>query len=121
MGVCAPAAIAIVAVAMAIAIEIERTRERSIKATFLRKRRCASGGYGCSHPREIATSGVEFQIAGAAEQGRAARAIGAYLASGKTRWPITQADADAFVPPLPVGTEPKVSTVMEPATGEVKQ
>jgi hypothetical protein len=30
---------------------------------------------------------------------RAARAIGAWLAGGKAVWPITQADADAFVPP----------------------
>ena len=28
---------------------------------------------------------------------RAARAIGAYLAGGKSAWPVTQADADAFV------------------------
>jgi len=34
---------------------------------------------------------------------RAARAIGAYLAGGKTAWPITQVDADAFVPPTPSG------------------
>jgi hypothetical protein len=33
---------------------------------------------------------------------RAARAIGAYLASGKSKWPITQEDADAFVPPVPL-------------------
>jgi NADPH-dependent glutamate synthase beta subunit-like oxidoreductase len=31
---------------------------------------------------------------------RAARSIGAYLQSGKQKWPITQEDADAFVPPL---------------------
>ena len=30
---------------------------------------------------------------------RAARAIGAYLQGGKQTWPITQPDADAFVPP----------------------
>jgi hypothetical protein len=30
---------------------------------------------------------------------RAARAIGAYLQGGKKTWPITQPDADAFVPP----------------------
>jgi hypothetical protein len=37
---------------------------------------------------------------------RAARAIGAWLAGGKTTWPITQADADAFVPPTPIGAAP---------------
>jgi len=37
---------------------------------------------------------------------RAARAIGAYLAAGKTTWPITQADADAFIPPTPIGATP---------------
>ena len=30
---------------------------------------------------------------------RAARAIGAWLAGGKSVWPITQEHADAFVPP----------------------
>ncbi len=34
---------------------------------------------------------------------RAARAIGAYLQSGKQKWPITQADAHAFVPPVQLG------------------
>ena len=34
---------------------------------------------------------------------RAARAIGAYLRSGKQKWPITQEDADAFVPPVAIG------------------
>jgi hypothetical protein len=37
---------------------------------------------------------------------RAARAIGAYLAGHKTTWPITQADADAFVPPAVLGASP---------------
>jgi NADPH-dependent glutamate synthase beta subunit-like oxidoreductase len=44
---------------------------------------------------------------------RAARAIGAYLAGGKSTWPITQADADAFVPPTAIGAAPK------PAPSEV--
>jgi hypothetical protein len=34
---------------------------------------------------------------------RAARAIGAWLQGGKQKWPITQEDADAFVPPLAIG------------------
>jgi NADPH-dependent glutamate synthase beta subunit-like oxidoreductase len=46
---------------------------------------------------------------------RAARAIGAYLQGGKQTWPVTQADADAFAPPVPVGAsaraEAKQTTV----------
>jgi len=42
-------------------------------------------------------------------------AIGAYLAGGKTTWPITQADADAFQPPTAVGAAPAAAT---PATTE---
>ncbi len=38
---------------------------------------------------------------------RAARAIGAYLAGNKTKWPITQADADEFVAPTPIGVAPQ--------------
>jgi NADPH-dependent glutamate synthase beta subunit-like oxidoreductase len=34
---------------------------------------------------------------------RAAKAIGAYLQGGKQTWPITQADADAFTPPVALG------------------
>ena len=42
---------------------------------------------------------------------RAARAIAAWLAGNKTVWPITQADADAFVPPgLANATAAAVST-----------
>jgi len=42
---------------------------------------------------------------------RAARAIAAWLAGNKTVWPITQADADAFVPPgLASATAAMVST-----------
>jgi homotetrameric NADPH-dependent glutamate synthase len=69
---------------------------------------------------DIVTGGATVILAMGAGR-RAARAIGAYLESGKTRWPITQADADAFVPPLPIGAEPPVSLSTEPATGEVKQ
>jgi homotetrameric NADPH-dependent glutamate synthase len=47
---------------------------------------------------------------------RAARAIGAYLAGGKSTWPITQADADAFVPPTPLGATPADAT---PASSEI--
>jgi hypothetical protein len=69
---------------------------------------------------DIVTGGATVILAMGAGR-RAARAIGAYLAGGKTRWPITQADADAFVPPLPVGVERQASPSTEPATGEVKQ
>jgi NADPH-dependent glutamate synthase beta subunit-like oxidoreductase len=34
---------------------------------------------------------------------RAAQSIGAYLQSNKQKWPITQEDADAFVPPVALG------------------
>ena len=47
---------------------------------------------------------------------RAARAIGAWLAGGKSHWPITQAEADAFVPPVAIGTPSASST---PASSEV--
>jgi glutamate synthase (NADPH) small chain len=45
---------------------------------------------------------------------RAARAIGAYLAGGRSTWPITQADADAFVPPTAIG-----ATAATPASSEI--
>ena len=47
---------------------------------------------------DIVTGGATVILAMGAGR-RAARAIGAYLAGGKRTWPITQADADAFVPP----------------------
>jgi NADPH-dependent glutamate synthase beta subunit-like oxidoreductase len=34
---------------------------------------------------------------------RAAKAIGAYLQGNKQTWPVTQADVDAFVPPVALG------------------
>jgi NADPH-dependent glutamate synthase beta subunit-like oxidoreductase len=69
---------------------------------------------------DIVTGGATVILAMGAGR-RAARAIGAYLAGGKSKWPITQADADAFVPPLPIGVERQASPSTEPATGEVKQ
>ena len=51
---------------------------------------------------DIVTGGATVILAMGAGR-RAARAIGAYLASGKSKWPITQDDADAFVPPTPIG------------------
>jgi homotetrameric NADPH-dependent glutamate synthase len=68
---------------------------------------------------DIVTGGATVILAMGAGR-RAARAIGAWLASDRSRWPITQADADAFLPPLPVGAPepPGVSTSAQPS--EVK-
>jgi glutamate synthase (NADPH) small chain len=63
---------------------------------------------------DIVTGGATVILAMGAGR-RAARGIGAYLASGKSTWPITQADADAFVPPTPIGASPTtVSTEVQP-------
>jgi glutamate synthase (NADPH/NADH) small chain len=51
---------------------------------------------------DIVTGGATVILAMGAGR-RAARAIGAWLAGGKAHWPVTQADADAFVPPTPIG------------------
>ncbi len=64
---------------------------------------------------DIVTGGATVILAMGAGR-RAARAIGAYLAGGKSKWPITQEEADAFVPPLAVG----VSAATEAAASEVK-
>jgi len=44
---------------------------------------------------------------------RAARAIGAYLQNGKRKWPITQEDADAFMPSLGPGANAAVTSQSE--------
>jgi glutamate synthase (NADPH) small chain len=63
---------------------------------------------------DIVTGGATVILAMGAGR-RAARGIGAYLASGKSTWPITQADADAFVPPAPIGASPTtVSAEVQP-------
>jgi homotetrameric NADPH-dependent glutamate synthase len=54
---------------------------------------------------DIVTGGATVILAMGAGR-RAARAIGAYLAKNKTKWPITLEDADAFVPPTPTGAVP---------------
>jgi pyruvate/2-oxoglutarate dehydrogenase complex dihydrolipoamide dehydrogenase (E3) component len=54
---------------------------------------------------DIVTGGATVILAMGAGR-RAARAIGAWLAGGKRTWPITQADADAFVPPTAIGATP---------------
>ena len=51
---------------------------------------------------DIVTGGATVILAMGAGR-RAARAIGAWLAGGRQQWPVTQAEADAFVPPTPVG------------------
>jgi len=53
---------------------------------------------------DIVTGGATVILAMGAGR-RAARAIGAYLAGGKSKWPITREDAMAFVPPVPVAAE----------------
>jgi glutamate synthase (NADPH) small chain len=53
---------------------------------------------------DIVTGGATVILAMGAGR-RAARAIGAWLAGGKASWPVTAAEADAFVPPgTPVPT-----------------
>jgi homotetrameric NADPH-dependent glutamate synthase len=51
---------------------------------------------------DIVTGGATVILAMGAGR-RAARAIGAYLAGDKMKWPITQEDADRFVPSTPIG------------------
>jgi homotetrameric NADPH-dependent glutamate synthase len=67
---------------------------------------------------DIVTGGATVILAMGAGR-RAAKAIGAYLAGGKSKWPITQEDAEAFVPPVPVGAAP-MAAVAEAVGGEVK-
>ena len=51
---------------------------------------------------DIVTGGATVILAMGAGR-RAARAIGAYLAGGKSHWPVSQAEIDAFVPPQALG------------------
>jgi len=51
---------------------------------------------------DIVTGGATVILAMGAGR-RAAKAIGAYLQGGKEKWPITQDDVNAFVPPRPLG------------------
>jgi homotetrameric NADPH-dependent glutamate synthase len=69
---------------------------------------------------DIVTGGATVILAMGAGR-RAARAIGAWLASGKTKWPITQADADAFVPPAPIAaTSGGSEAAAKPSLAEAK-
>ena len=65
---------------------------------------------------DIVTGGATVILAMGAGR-RAARAIGAYLAGGKSKWPMTQADAEAFVPPTPIGAVPPTAAVAEAVGG----
>jgi homotetrameric NADPH-dependent glutamate synthase len=67
---------------------------------------------------DIVTGGATVILAMGAGR-RAARAMAAWLASGKAMWPVTQADADAFRPPLPAGAEPPPA--IEPAPAAASQ
>jgi glutamate synthase (NADPH) small chain len=67
---------------------------------------------------DIVTGGATVILAMGAGR-RAARAIGAYLALGKAKWPITQEDADRFAPPGQASA-PAAGTPAASATAEVK-
>jgi rubrerythrin len=76
---------------------------------------------------DIVTGGATVILAMGAGR-RAARAIGAWLALGKAKWPVTQSDADAFVPPAPLSGHapvpapipaPGLAVTMARAKGEV--
>jgi homotetrameric NADPH-dependent glutamate synthase len=69
---------------------------------------------------DIVTGGATVILAMGAGR-RAAKAIGAYLASGKAKWPITREDAEAFVPPVPIGVAPPMAAVAEAVSGDAKQ
>jgi homotetrameric NADPH-dependent glutamate synthase len=64
---------------------------------------------------DIVTGGATVILAMGAGR-RAARAIGAYLAGGKSKWPITREDAEAFAPPRAAAAP----AVAETAEAEVK-
>ena len=68
---------------------------------------------------DIVTGGATVILAMGAGR-RAARAIGAYLANNKSKWPITQEDADAFVSPTPIGAPPPSGASAPIEASEVK-
>jgi glutamate synthase (NADPH/NADH) small chain len=59
---------------------------------------------------DIVTGGATVILAMGAGR-RAARAIGAWLAGGKKKWPLTKEDVAAFTPPTPGGEPPAGATV----------
>lgn len=66
---------------------------------------------------DIVTGGATVILAMGAGR-RAAKAIAAWLAGGKAKWPVTKEDADAFVPPQSLGATPKPAA--EPVAAEAK-
>jgi len=69
---------------------------------------------------DIVTGGATVILAMGAGR-RAAKSIGAYLKSGKQKWPITEEDMNAFVPPTPLGAAGATATGPQSAaaTGKV--
>jgi glutamate synthase (NADPH/NADH) small chain len=57
---------------------------------------------------DIVTGGATVILAMGAGR-RAAKSMAAWLQSGKAMWPVTKADADAFVPGAPVGVRPEAT------------
>jgi NADPH-dependent glutamate synthase beta subunit-like oxidoreductase len=68
---------------------------------------------------DIVTGGATVILAMGAGR-RAARAIGAYLAGGKTKWPMTRDDAEAFVPPTPIGAAAAAKAATEAAGSDAR-
>ena len=54
---------------------------------------------------DIVTGGATVILAMGAGR-RAARSVGAYLASGKKKWPMSEDDMASFQPPTPLGADP---------------
>jgi len=67
---------------------------------------------------DIVTGGATVILAMGAGR-RAARAIAAYLAGGKSKWPMTQEDADGYLPPSQAAAQAAAAPT-EPATVEAK-
>ncbi|MEZ5786537.1 MAG: NADPH-dependent glutamate synthase [Xanthobacteraceae bacterium] len=64
---------------------------------------------------DIVTGGATVILAMGAGR-RAAKAVAAWLQSGKAMWPVTKADADAFEPGAPVGVRPKATDAAQGAS-----
>jgi glutamate synthase (NADPH/NADH) small chain len=61
---------------------------------------------------DIVTGGATVILAMGAGR-RAAKSMAAWLQSGKAMWPVTKADADAFVPGAPVGVRPEATAAAQ--------
>ena len=68
---------------------------------------------------DIVTGGATVILAMGAGR-RAARAIAAYLAGGKSKWPMTQEDADGYLPPSQAAAAAAAATPAETVTAEAK-